>query len=261
MKLDAPTHGGVIDVSAWVGQYPFRGVPSSMAELKRRAASCGIARFVVAPYEAVFWENTLDAYAEWAEKLADEPLVEVWPVVRPGAMHGLDKLLERHRPRGLRLVSNYHGFRLYESTVDPIMRLARERGMVVQVFQRLADERWQWIAHVPEVPLHDLEYVTSVYDRQPIIVSAMNRPQSLADRLTHQPQVYVDISRVRGPAFAIESLVSSVPVNRLLFGSLWPVQIIEATLWQVTTARIDAAQRDAILHDNARSLLSAPGCE
>ena len=135
------------------------------------------------------------------------------------------------------------------------MRLARERGMIVQIFTRLADERWHWMLKVPELPLHDIEYAIAIYDQQPLIVSGLNQPQSLAGRMRQHPMLYADISRHRGPTSGIERLVKSAPVDRLLFGSLWPVQVIEATLCQVTAAHIDPAARDAILRDNAASLL------
>src|SRR5205823_5300951 len=83
-----PAGEGVIDVSAWVGQYPFRGIlRSSVADWKEAAASLRISRAIVSPFEAVFWENNLDAYERWADSLAGESQLEVWPVVRPGALH------------------------------------------------------------------------------------------------------------------------------------------------------------------------------
>jgi predicted TIM-barrel fold metal-dependent hydrolase len=41
-----------------------------------------------------------------------------------------------------------------------------------------------------------------------------------------------------------------------LSASLWPLQIIEATLRQVTIAKIDDANRAKILHQNAWRLLA-----
>jgi predicted TIM-barrel fold metal-dependent hydrolase len=242
----------VIDVSAWVGQYPFRGIPSSdIASLKRKMGQLRIERAIVAPFEGIFWENTLNAYELFVEELKSETSLELWPVVRPGATAGLEKLLDRYRPRGLRVLPNYHGYRLWDSAAAELMQLARERGMVVQVFQRIADERWHYLLHVPPVPQDDLEYLTAVYHDQPILLSGVQPLISLASRLREQPKLYVDISRVRGPQFAFESLVKDLPAEKLIFGSLWPVQIIEATLWQVTTAQIPAEVKQQILHDNA----------
>lgn len=73
----------------------------------------------------------------------------------------------------------------------------------------------------------------------------------------HCPNLYADTSRIRGPVFAIEKLLAACPADKILFGSLWPLQITEATLWQVTTAHIDDVIRKKILFDNANRLLTA----
>ena len=139
MKL-AP-EDSVIDVAAWVGQYPFRGIAGSDVEaLKRKMGELRIERAIIAPFEGIFWENTLDAYEQCAAKLEQEKSLELWPVVRLGATFGLEQLLDRYRPRGIRLLPNYHGYRLSDPGAADLMQLARERGMIVQVFQRVADE-------------------------------------------------------------------------------------------------------------------------
>jgi predicted TIM-barrel fold metal-dependent hydrolase len=246
----------VIDVGTWIGHYPFRGIPGSdVASLKRKMAELGIERAIVAPFEGVFWENTLDAYEKYAEQLASETSLELWPVVRPGAIVGLEKLLDRYAPRGLRLLPNYHGYRLSDPVAASLMNLARERAMIVQVFQRIADERWHHMLHVPGVAQDDLEYLTSVYHDQLILLSGVQPLSFLASRLREQPKLYADISRVRGPQFAIETLVEKLPVEKLVFGSLWPIQIVEATLWQVTTAKISDEAKQRILHDNAAAMV------
>jgi predicted TIM-barrel fold metal-dependent hydrolase len=246
----------VIDVSAWIGSYPFRGIPnSSLENLRAKMKELKIERAIVSPYEAVFWENNLDAYERFAEQLSGDATIELWPVVRPGATIGLEKLLERFRPRGLRLLPNYHGYRLSDPSAQEILDLAKSRGMIVQVFQRIADERWHYLLKVPPVDQADLEYLTSVHTDQRILLSGLNSLAPFASRLRQNVNLYADLSRVRGPQFAIESMVKSLPVEKLLFGSLWPVQIIEATLWQITSAKIDDELKTALLRDNARALL------
>jgi hypothetical protein len=251
------TTANAIDLSAWVGNYPFRGIPnSSVDDLKQKMRELHISRAIVAPFEAIFWESNLDAYERWADTLAAHRELELWPVVRPGATHGLDKLLDRFKPRGVRLLPNYHGYRLSDRSIEPILQMARERDLIAQIFARIADERWHYMLKVPGVDDADLEYLTATSSEQRILISGCNSLAFLASRLRDQPLLYADISRVRGPQFAIEKMVRDLPVNKLVFGSLWPIQIIEATLWQVTTAKIEPPARDAMLYGNAERLLA-----
>lgn len=249
-----------VDVSLWVGTYPFRHIPGgSLDHLRARLADLRIERGVVSPYEAVFAENNLDAYRPWAERLEGDPALEVWPVVRPGATLSLDRLLDRFRPRGLRLLPNYHGYLCSDARLlDPVMAIARERGMVVQLFERVSDERWHWMLRTPPVGHDDLSQFTAAYgDRQPLLLSGVNAfGPALAARIAKMPDVYADVSRARGPQFVLEQLPRKVRPDRLVFGSLWPLQVIEATLWQVTTARVDEETRAAVLRGNALRLLA-----
>ena len=117
-----------VDVALWLGQYPFRGIPGAgVEELERRMGALNIEHGVVAPLEGVFWENGLEAYDRLADEISGTGRFDVWPVVRPGGMWGIEKLLDRYRPRGIRLVPNYHGYRLSEGAVGEIMELARGR--------------------------------------------------------------------------------------------------------------------------------------
>ncbi|HEX7010438.1 MAG TPA: amidohydrolase family protein [Phycisphaeraceae bacterium] len=256
-----------IDVAAWVGQYPFRGIlHSSLTHLLDKLAALQVERAVVSPFEALFWENNLDAFDLWSHRLAEHSRLELWPVVNPampGQIARLARRLDEHAahgqavPRGLRLLPNYHGYRLDAPAVDDLMRLARERSLIVQVFQRIADERWHWMLSVPPVPPEDLLAFVDRHDQQPILISALNAPQLLADRLRSHPALYADLSRLRGPLFALERLLEQAPADRLVFGSLWPIQIIEATLWQITYAQASDATKADLLRGNAARLLQS----
>jgi uncharacterized protein len=249
--------GGAVDCSAWIGTYPFRAIPrSSIDDLRERMQVLGIDRAIVSPFEALFQENNLDSYAHAAAQLKSDPGLEVWPVIRPGALHGFEKLLDEYRPGGMRLVPNYHGYRLYDRTVERIMAAARERRMMVQIFTRIADERWHWMLKVPELSLAEIEHAVSIYGNQPLLISGLNAPQNLSPRMQQHPGLFADVSRVRGPLFAMEKLLASSVSEKLVFGSLWPIQIIEPTLWQITSAPVPDEKKNAVLHTNAKTLLN-----
>jgi len=259
---DASPAVPVIDASAWVGTYPFRHIArSEPTDLADRAERLGIERLVVSAFENLFWQNGLAAVPIWVDRLADQARLEYWPVVNPahpGELRRLAPLLDRFGPRGLRLVPWYHGYSLWDPAVVRLMDLARERGLVVQVFARIADERWHWLLKVPARNVGDqLDYFTSRFVGDRVLLSALNGPelQALAGRLTAQPGLYADLSRLRGPLFAVEHLTRTVPPAKLVFGSLWPIQIIEATLWQVTWVELPSSTTRCVLHDSFQTLL------
>jgi predicted TIM-barrel fold metal-dependent hydrolase len=171
-------------------------------------------------------------------------------------MLGIERVLDRFKPRGLRLLPNYHGYRLSDVSVERIMRLAKQRRMIVQVFQRIADERWHWMLKTPAVDQEALAYFTARYADQPLLLSGLGSFEGWASRIEQSDSIYVDVSRIRGPVFAIERLQQSVRLDRVVFGSLWPIQMIEASLWQIEAARLDVQNKAALLRDNANRLLA-----
>ena len=257
---------GITDVAGWVGTYPFRGIRgSSLEDLGARCGDLGIDRIVVSAFENLFWQNNLDAYASWAQRVFEHPilsgLAEYWPVINPahpGQLRRLEPLLDRFEPRGIRLLPNYHRYHTWDPRVADLMALARERNLVVQVFCRIADERWHWMLRTAAVDLaNDLMYLASQFDEQRILLSALNPGElgDLAPRVRQLPGLYVDISRMRGPAFALEGLLETLSADKILFGSLWPLQMIEATLWQVTWSRAPEATKQAILQGNFQRMI------
>ncbi len=185
---------------------------------------------------------------------------EHWPVINPampGQISRLKEAIEKVQPRGLRLLPNYHGYHLSDPCLENLMGLVKEHNLVVQVFQRIADERWHWMLHTPAVENSDIVSFVKRYADHRILIGAMNQPNVLVEQLDDLPHLYVDVSRIRGPVFAIEHLLGNLPPNKIVFGSLWPVQIIEATLWQVQEAHISDKVRKAVLHENFETLVTS----
>jgi predicted TIM-barrel fold metal-dependent hydrolase len=249
----------ITDVAAWVGTYPFRGIRnSSLDDLQAKAAELSIDRFVVASFESLFQENHLDAYERWHETLAGIDCVEHWPVVDPAMpkqLRNFERIVDRYQPRGFRLLPNYHGYSLLDGAVDDLMTFAQERGLVAQVFAMIADYRWHYMLKMPAVSADLFDHFTGMHPDAKIIISGQQPVQRMAARAKQCPNLYLDISRVRGPVMAMEKLVNEMPTQKLLFGSLWPIQIIEGTLWHVTWTKLPAETQAAILGGNFETLM------
>ena len=248
-----------VDVAAWVGTYPFRSIRSSSLDtLASKARELSIDTFIVSSFESVFQENHLDAFERWHARIADIDSLEHWPVVDPSmprCLARLQRIVERYRPRGIRLLPNYHGYSLRDGVIDDLMVFAEEQGLVTQIFTMIADPRWHYMLKVPPVAPEDYEHLTSVHPDAKLLISGQQPLQRLASRANECPNLYLDVSRVRGPVFAMTSLLDALPAEKLVFGSLWPIQIIEATLWQVTKARLAEQTQCLLLQDNVKRML------
>ncbi len=253
--------GRVIDVSGFLGRWPFRTIPrSGVDDLRALADKLGIERVVVSSFENLFLENAFDAARETARLTHEDDLLVHFPMVHaafPGVLEDLLRLHEDFPFRGIRILSNYHDYSLDDPLVDGLLSWTQAKGIVVQVFRRIADERLHYILKVPAVPEDEMVRLALRHPHQRFIFSAVNYAEigSIAGSIDMAPHVWFDVSRCRGPEGWPERLVADIPAERLVFGSLWPLQVLRSTSEALIHAPIDEATRSAILHDNAATLL------
>lgn len=253
----------LIDVTGFVGRWPFRTIPrSELSDLRRLAGRLGLERVVVSSFENLFWENAFDAARETARLVCDDALLEHFPMVNAAFTGVFEDLLRLHEEfpfRGIRLLSNYHGYSLDDPLVDGLLAWTQARGLVVQVFRRISDERLHHILKVPAVPEDELVRLARRHPHQRFIFSGLSYAEIgiIAGALELAGHVWFDVSRCRGPEGWPERLVADVPAERLVFGSLWPLQVIRSTSEELIHAVMDPAAKAAILHDNAAMLLDA----
>lgn len=205
-------------------------------------------------FQGLFEEDNLAAYHRAVQEAGEVPGLQVWPVVnpsRPNQLARLEKVLGENPARGLRLLPNYHGYRLDAPFVGELMEWARSHGLVVQVFQAIADVRWHWLLVVQPVSDEELVCFARKFPEAEIILGGLARPRAVADVLRANPRCYLDLSGVRGPLFAVEHLVADLPATQILFGSLWPLQAAESILEQIKEARLGEETRALLLGENA----------
>ena len=67
-------------------------------------------------------------------------------------------------------------------------------------------------------------------------------------------RVYFEIATLEGVA-GIARVLEQIPINRLLFGSHFPLFILESAVLKLRESKLTAAQMKAVTRDNAQRLL------
>ncbi|MBN1347362.1 MAG: amidohydrolase family protein [Phycisphaerae bacterium] len=251
----------VIDVAGFLGDWPFRRIPRSSREhLHTLAGECGLERVVVSSFENLFWENAADAALATAESTARDKLLVHFPMANaafPSVVDNLMRLHDEHPFAGVRLLSNYHGYSLDGACVDDLLAWTQAERLTVQVFRRIVDERLHYILKVPHVEEDELVRLAERHPEQRFIYSGLGYGEivSVAEATGCPKHVWFDTSRCRGPERWPQKLVEKVPPDRIVFGSLWPLQVIRSTLQELRFAPLDETTRAMILHDNAAALI------
>ncbi len=254
----------VIDATAFVGDFPFRGFPqTSTQSLKKLAQEYSVGGAVVSSFSEIFWENNFDAAKRLADEIRGDDFFAHFLVVNPTYPRQLEELpevLSETGARGIRLLPNYHEYRLWDESALKLFRFAHERDLPIQIFREIQDERMHYMRHFAPTAAADFEWFLSALNTAEIpgcrvLLSGLTFADlgRMGEALREHKTVYADLSRVRGPLFSAERLVNEQKHDRLVFGSLWPIQILAATLLQITGSEMDEAMRAKILNGNWRA--------
>jgi predicted TIM-barrel fold metal-dependent hydrolase len=249
----------VIDVNVHLSRWPFRRLPDDEpAALAARLRAAGVTQAWAGSFDAVLHRNLAAVNARLADDCARygdglfAPIGSVNPT-SPDWRDDLRRCVEQHGMRGLRLYPNYHGYKLDEPACAELLDATVDRKLFVQLAAKMEDERTQHpLVQVPAVDLAPLTKLAA--DRPTLRLMVLNglgvlRGEALT-RLAKAGRVWFDLAMLEGVA-GIERTLTTLPPDRLVFGSHAPFFIHEAAVLKLQESELPQAVRDAIAHTNA----------
>jgi uncharacterized protein len=175
----------------------------------------------------------------------------------PDWQEDLRRCQEEHKMVGIRLHPNYHGYDLKDQAFAELLKLAAARGLIVQLALCMEDERTQHpLMRVPPVdvaPLSDLVKAETKLRLE--VLNCYPQLKSDLQELARAGGVYFDLSMVEGVG-GVARLVDRVSLERVLFGSHYPLFYYESALLKMQESGFSDVQKKTIFEENARHLLS-----
>lgn len=254
----------LVDVNVNLSRWPLRRV--------RFDDTAGVAAMLRSQGATQAWAGSFDALlhkdvAAVNAQLVDEcrrygrglllPFGTVNPKA-PGWEADLRRCTEEHHMPGIRLHPNYHGYKLDEPDCARLLKLAAERGLVVQLVLLMEDERMMHpllrTEPVDTAPLADL--VKRTPGLRLVLLNALGKlhGQALTDVVV-AGAVYVEISMLEGVG-GLANLLAQVPPERVLFGSYTPLFYFESALLKLKESPLAPEPLAGISHGNIRRLLA-----
>jgi len=255
--------GGLIDVNAYLGCWPLRRLPAEdTADLVSRLRRHGVVQTWVGSVDGLLHRDMATVNA----RLADEchrygdgllaPFGSINPKL-PDWQDDLRRCIQEHHMPGIRLHPNYHGYTLNDPDFAKLLRLAAERGLIVQLALIMEDERTMHplLRVEPTSVTGLLALLKQTPGLRIVLLNSQRflRGQALAD-LMAAGEVYVEIAMLEGVG-GVTSLLAQVPLGRVLFGSYVPLFYFESALLKLQESPLSEEQLGAIRCDNARRLL------
>ena len=252
----------IIDTNVSLSRWPFRRLagdetPQLAANLRRR----GVTQAWAGSFDGMLHKDIGSVNARLAAECRSHgkglllPFGSVNPKL-PDWREDLRRCHEEHRMAGIRLHPNYHGYDLKDPLFAELLSMAARRGLIVQVALKMEDERMQHpLMRVPSVdaaPLPDLVKATEGLRMVVLHWKGMLTGQ-LCRRLAAAGQVYFEISMLDSLG-TLDQLVEDVSIERVLFGSNYPLFYFEAAVLKIREASLTELQRQAIFEGNSRRL-------
>jgi len=256
----------IIDTNVSLSRWPFRRlVGDEPADLVARLRKRDVAQAWAGSFDGIFHKDLSSANDRLVKDCRTQgqgmllPFGSINPKL-PDWQEDLRRCQEEHKMAGIRLHPNYHGYDLKDPAFMELLRLAAARGLIVQLALCMEDERTQNpLMRVPPVNLTPLaDSVKAVPKVRLVILNCY--PQLKLDplqRLAAAGEVYFDFSMIEG-AGGVARLVQEVSLQRVLFGSNYPLFYFESALLKVRECGFSEEQKKVIFQENARRLLSAP---
>jgi len=254
----------LVDVNVNLGRWPLRRVPCDepgplVAKLRAR----GVTQAWAGSLDGLLHKDLGAVNARLAEDCRRHgrglllPFGSINPRL-PGWEQELQRCIEVHRVRGLRLHPNYHGYRLDDPAFTRLLKRATECRLIVQLALLMEDERMMHprlrVEPVDPAPLAEL--VRQTPGLRLVLLNALRTLRGeFLRKLISAGDVCVEISMLEGVG-GVGGLLEQVPAERVLFGSHVPLFYFESAELKLKESPLTPEQRGAIGQGNARRLLA-----
>jgi predicted TIM-barrel fold metal-dependent hydrolase len=255
----------MIDVNVSLSRWPFRRlVGDDTAGLVAGLRKRNVSRAWAGSFDGILHKDISSVNTRLAEDCRRYgpdmlmPFGSINPKL-PDWQEDLRRCHEEYKMPGIRLHPNYHGYELKDPVFAELLHLATVRRLVVQLALSMEDERTQHpLMRVPSVDISPLPDLLRNEPRARLVVLNADVRHALeqSPELVSTGNIYFDFSMVEGVG-GVAQLAQKISIQRLLFGSNYPLFYFESTLLKVQESGFTSADRRALLQENARQLVTA----
>ena len=252
----------MIDVNVSLSRWPFRRIHGDepqdlVAGLRKR----GVKQAWTGSFDAIFHKDMAGANSRLAgdcRRFGQGTLIPFGSLnpKLPDWQEDFRRCHEEHRMPGIRVYPNYHGYTIADPAFAELLHLAAEHRMILEIALSMEDERTQNpLMRVPNVDISGLPDLLKKEPKARVILLNADHLHGgqLIDKLLDAGDVCFDLSMVESVG-GVARLAQKVSVERILFGSNYPLYYFESALLKVREAGFTAGDKAAVLERNALRL-------
>ncbi len=255
-----------VDVDAFLGAYPFRRVPATSPDALLRAMDrVAVDEAWVSHLPSVFWRAPAEGNAWLYETAVRERRFRPVPAVHPG-LAGWETVLGDATARGapaVRCDPTYYGLDPRGAEMRVLAAACGAARLPLLMAVRLEDARQRHPGdRAPELPAAAVRGLIRSDGDVRLVVTHADRGFIEEVHFGSTPEeaarIWWDIAWVWGPPEDhLETLLTTVGVDRFVFGTGQPLRIPETSVAKLDLLDLTVAQRAAIESHNAVTGLRA----
>ena len=249
----------IYDADTWIGHWPFRALPAQSAgDLLKQMDRHGIDKALVASLHGLFYKDSHEANRELFHETQQRDRLTPCAILNPkypGWREDLKQCREEFGMPVIRLVPDYHAYRLTDACAISITEAALDIGMRVALTGRLVDTRGaHWLDPGQEDNPADAAALLSRFPEASFLM--LNFADAPNGRRWDSPKCFFDIVRFIGSAGQrLPKQIEKYGSDRLVFGSTMLLRYAKPTLLGLETCDISENDRERILWRNLADLL------
>ncbi len=251
----------IVDVSAWTGSWPFLHLRHrELPELEGKLRSCGVQTAFVSSMEAILEQDPSRANRVILQDTAGDaddffspvPIVDLsyadWPETAAEAATDA-------RVRMLKILPNYHRYELCEERIEGLVRIARERNLIICVQIRVEDTRGQYpLMKVEALDMMRVARTLSAFPEQTFLLNNCYLGEVEAV-LPWMRNVYVDTASLEVQDI-LRVLRDRYGLDRFVFAGHCPFYYLEGNVNKLVYADVGVEEVEGVAWRNAEMLLS-----
>jgi hypothetical protein len=258
----------LIDINANIGHWPFRQTKCNTLDgLLRRMDKYGIDVSVVSNMNGIFYKDTQAANEELHEEIISDrhfrdrfiPFAVIDPIYA-GWKNDLDICSTQMGVKGIRLYPLYHDYELTDPSCIELVKIARDRGLIVAFTLRMVDSRSRsWMDINTEWSLEDIiPIIKEVPDAKYLVLNICNGIQLNDEdtKLINNSDIVFDTS---GRNISnLGELLNKFGKDKFAFGTHTPILDYLTGLLRIESLReneADEATKELLRSGNAKRIL------
>ena len=247
------------DANTWTGRWPFAFCEAfSAGTLALHLKRSGIRRALVSSLDGVFAPEPGSSNRALLRDTRGVKQLEPVPIINPALANWRDELAwvaADARVRAIRLLPNYHNYKLTGNAVNELIDEATTRRVRVIVQVRIIDERHEYHAmNLKAVPVAELDSLLRRHPKQTFLASGLLRSEILPLG-AKRPNLLADLSFAEWHD-TIPHLLEKVSARQLAFASHTPLLITAAARAKLETSEASEAKLRAIAAENLERWLA-----